>query len=132
MENIIVVLTIQSFSDIITNSSSELFVIQKDPNYSVDLIREMLNDMFQAFLKNREYQSYYPNRQSLDDILSIRVAENDRDEDFGRDDPYEGWNIKWKKGDIIIESDSSNTIPGEMMSFIEYWCGNNVIRKHLG
>jgi hypothetical protein len=60
----------------------------------------------------------------IDDILSFEVASTD-----GKID---GWNIKYKKGDMLIWSADENSIPYWLMEFIEQLNYNHISRYHLG
>lgn len=112
---------IQSISDIITNSSSEVFVISTDKHAEVAEFIRSICDIFGV---------------DMDEIMTFDSAtENGR---------IRGWDIKYKKGDLIIESTGDNSIPGIIMTIIEelnwnYYLPNieplnikNVTRKHLG
>lgn len=92
-----------SFSDVITNSSSEVFVLHPKPEVNKeDLlyeIEEMLNTLC-------ELTGEDPN-----EMYSIGSA--------GCTTINEDWWYYQEEGDIIIESISDNTIPGWMMDFIE-------------
>lgn len=90
---------IQSISDIITNSSSEVFVIKgkKERNQEImELIINLYN------LLGRE----------IDDDLEIFVSSRDYKD-------YKELGYKCRKGDIIIQSTSDNSIPCAIMYFIE-------------
>lgn len=109
---------IQSISDIITNSSSEVFVIkgQEERNQEImDLITGLYN------LLGRD----------IDDDLEIFIS----DEMFSDPD----WNYKYEEGDIVIYSNDDNSIPYAIMVFIEelpyfldYLHYGDVTRCHLG
>jgi hypothetical protein len=109
---------IQSFSDIITNSSSEIFVIKCNN-------KDVLNEI----------------KQIVDDIVdAARLPKYETLESYFADFDYENhdWDYSYKKGDLIIESCSDNTIPGWLMDFIEScqwkYCDDDVSvdRTHLG
>lgn len=103
---------IQSYSDVITNSSSELFVIKgtdEGKNSVVKLI-EALRDVLD------------------DDLgLSFEYAANDmrcdHTETYGKTVYHlnsDGWDYEYDKGDLIIESHDDNTIPFPIMELLEY------------
>lgn len=111
---------IQSISDIITNSSSEVFVISTDKHAEV---AKFIKDICNVF------------GVDMDAIMEFKSAtENGR----------VGYNSKHKKGDLIISSTGDNTIPGIIMKIIEEldWHSHlpnikplditNVTREHLG
>lgn len=93
-----------SFSDVITNSSSEVFVLHPKPEVNKEdflhEIEEVLDTLCELTGENRE-EMYY-----------ISSADNT--------EINENWDYYQEEGDIIIESISDNTIPGWMMEFIEY------------
>ena len=103
----IVKLTTQSVSDIITNSSSEVFVVRNLKSRNQELQELITSVMTAAGLE-------------IDDILSFEVASTD------------GWNIKYKKGDMLIWSADENSIPYWLMEFIEQLNYNHISRYHLG
>lgn len=107
----IVKLTTQSVSDIITNSSSEVFVVRNLKSKNQELQELITSVMTAAGLE-------------IDDILSFEVASTD-----GKID---GWNIKYKKGDMLIWSADENSIPYWLMEFIERLNYNHISRYHLG
>lgn len=115
-----IMIKIQSFSDIITNSSSEVFVISTDKHAEVAEFIKNVCDLFGV---------------DMDEIMEFDSAtENGR----------VGYNLKHKKGDLIIYSTGDNTIPGVIMQIIEDldWHSylpnigplniKNVTREHLG
>ena len=127
MEKIII--KIQNISDVITNSSSEIFICQSEtPEQTIELIREVLGDVYENLKKarsnaGRNTYSYYG--ETLDDILTIDIADEEYSDNF--------YNYSYKKGDILIESTSDNSIPSIIMDFIyEFFSWNNVERFHLG
>ena len=110
---------IQSISDIITNSSSEVFVISTNKHAEVASFIKDICDIFGV---------------DMDDIMEFESATKD-----GR----VGYDLKPKKGDLIIYSTGDNTIPWAIIHLIEEldWCHTpkvetlnikNVIRQHLG
>lgn len=123
------VIKIQNISDVITNSSSEIFICQSEtPEQTIELIREVLGDVYENLQKarsnaDRNTYSYYG--ESLDDILTISIADADYSDNF--------YNYSYKKGDILIESTSDNSIPTIIMDFIyEFFSWDKVERYHLG
>lgn len=115
-----IMIKIQSFSDIITNSSSEVFVISTDKHAEVAEFIKNVCDLFGV---------------DMDEIMEFDSAtENER----------VGYNLKCKKGDLIIYSTGDNTIPDIIMDIIKDLDWNsylpniaplnikNVTREHLG
>lgn len=124
-----IVIKIQNISDVITNSSSELFICKSEnPQEVADTIKEVLTDVYENFRKARSCAgkntlSLY--EESLDEILEISVADHD-----GEDSD---WGYSYKKGDIIIEGLYDNSIPPILMDFIyEFFDWGKVERHHLG
>lgn len=123
------VIKIQTFSDIITNSSSEVFVCKSDnPEEKAELLREVLSGMFMLYRKGMGMDG--PDApewfgRTLDDILEISVSDTSyRDKE---------WDYTVEAGDIIIESTEDNSIPDFMMDVIESMLGwGNYERHHLG
>ncbi len=109
---------IQSFTDIITNSSSEIFIIKgkKEKNQEViDLV----------------YGIYGLLGRDIDEDINVYVASADYKD--------RGWGYKYKRGDIIIESVSDNSVPWAVVEFIEnlhsvldFISYGDVERHHLG
>ena len=122
-------INIQNVSDVITNSSSEIFICQTDnPEQTAEVIREVLTSVYENLQKARSCaykntKSYWG--ETLDDILTITVA----DRDGGDCD----WGYTYKAGDILIESTEDNSIPPIIMDFIyEFFDYRKCKRIHLG
>lgn len=115
-------IAIQSVTDLITNSSSEVFIIHASEP-SLKEIEETIRKVFEIC------------GEDIDECLTFEYADED-----GSDN---GWDYDWKKGDLIIHSTGDNSIPYYLMEFIEsyprstnkydneigYW---DVQRHHLG
>lgn len=110
---------IQSFSDIITNSSSELFII-KNPKEKGEEIVKFLTGVYELLGRN------------IDDDLYIGPADQD---DIAE---AKDWGYKCKKGDMVIWSAGENSIPYPIMVLIEGLDSlidipyGSVERHHLG
>lgn len=110
---------IQSFSDVITNSSSELFII-RNPKEKGDKITEFLQGVYELL------------ERDIDDDMEIGPAGSSgiaRAKECG---------YTVKKGDLLIWSTSDNSIPLGIINLIEglpslfnisYY---SVERHHLG
>jgi hypothetical protein len=158
------VIDVHSTLDVITNSSSELFVISDDT--TVEAIEEMLrymadqwNDMAkkgvfgQWYVKNKRASLSGNNKEipeepikSFDEMFgNIFIYEQHRqetdaeqirrwdEESRERGHNYSsGWGYEKPEnvGKIIIESKSDNSIPGEIMEWIE--SAFSAKRWHLG
>lgn len=111
---------IQSISDIITNSSSEVFIIDSDQN---DKIITFIKDVCDICGWN------------ANGIMTFETADCDGSI------PY--WDVSYKKGNLIIRSCSDNSIPYIIMELISdlRWMNpptldgveiKQVNRQHLG
>ena len=111
---------IQSISDIITNSSSEVFIIDSNKHR---LVAKLIEEICEVF-------GYDMNK-----IMEF--------ESVTKDGKIDGWDIKYKKGNLLIHSSDENSIPSIIMTLIEElkwdWSPRvkemnikNVRREHLG
>ena len=96
---------IQSVSDLITNSSSEVFICSVNNTNARALAAEI-----QGFIDTLmevlgfEGDDYYSGAE-------VTIANSDGEID--------GWGYKYKKGDILIESRDDNSIPWSIMAVLE-------------
>lgn len=110
---------IQSFSDIITNSSSELFII-KNPKEEGEKITEFLQGVYELLGRD------------MDEDLCINTANNNTIREVA-DHGY-----KAKKGDLVIWSADENSIPYAIIALIENLDSlfnipySDIKRYHLG
>lgn len=117
---------IQSVSDLITNSSSEVFICQVDTN-DTEALKSEIESLINTLMETLEYVN--------DDYYTGAVVEI-----ADEDGVIEGWNYKYKKGDILIWSREENSIPWNIMEILgdlEYLPKfedkvTNVERHHLG
>lgn len=91
---------IQSFSDIITNSSSELFII-RNPKEEGEKITEFLQGVYELLGRD------------INDDMEISPADSN---DMAQAKEC-GYTVK--KGDLVIWSTSDNSIPWGIMDLIE-------------
>jgi hypothetical protein len=115
-----IIINIHSLVDVITNSSTELFVIDK--NKSLKFVKEVLQMAIDLHNKSNE-QKY-----TFEDVF-------DEPKTFEGKYVVEGWE-DYYASDIIdgieIYGASDNSIPYWMFEFIEYTFGYNTERFHLG
>lgn len=86
---------IQSFSDIITNSSSEVFVIESKDH---EKIKTFLADVCEVF------------GWDVNDLMTFESVEEDGE--------VEGWDSTYKAGNLLIWSADDNSIPSVIMDVI--------------
>jgi hypothetical protein len=120
---------IQTISDIITNSSSEIFICKSDnAEQTIELLEEVLESVYENYKKARDHagsNTYCYYGETLSDILTISIAKHDESDCF--------YNYKITKGDVLIESTGDNSIPPIIMDFIElFFQWDKVKRVHLG
>lgn len=96
-------LNIQSVSDIITNSSSEVFVIKGAGKYQEE-VEKFLHEVMRVL------------GWEGDPAYGFSVTE--ASQDFS--DRY--YEYGYKEGDLVIESDSDNSIPYIIMEIIDDLC----------
>jgi len=150
MSKKILIINLHSVIDVITNSSSELFVI--DNSKSIESIKEMLTLMLHYwnemaadgifgdhYVKNKQY-SFKDNKinnehepiLNYEDVFGdIYVYTKEKYDNRGQysDDRYE---TETNIGKIFIESSTDNSIPSEMFEWIESAFGYRTERFHLG
>ena len=111
---------IQSFSDIITNSSSEVFVVESKDH---ERIKTFLADVCEVFGWN------------VNDLMTFESVEEDGQ--------VEDWDSTYKAGDLLIWSSDENSIPSVIIDIIsEIGWGyipaledvtiSDITREHLG
>ncbi len=151
----ILIINLHSMIDVITNSSSELFVCDTDK--SVETVKEILKELLEKYgelesvgcdnKSYRDFDSVFGRIEKVEDISSLYnyIVYYSGECDFWKSNkPYkkikemeDKWFEEHKKeleekylGKIIIESASDNTIPYELWDKINYlFEGYN---KHLG
>lgn len=95
---------IQSVSDLITNSSSEVFICQVDTN-DTEAMKSEIESLINTLMEALGYVN--------DDYYTGAVVEI-----ADEDGVIEGWNYKYKKGDILIWSREENSIPWNIMDIL--------------
>jgi hypothetical protein len=138
----IIMVNAHSVVDVITNSSSELFVVHG--NKTIEQIEAILRKLVDNYNANQEIGAYdkYSCQISYDEcfgdiyiytkeMCAEDEAEADRcQKQYGDDCTYGYEGRKENIGKIFIESKSDNTIPYEMFDMIHNIF--NTSRYHLG
>ena len=91
-----------SFSDVITNSSSEVFVIHSKPEF-----QDEINESIPQLLIN------------LCDLTSLDIDEVMEFEVADKSEVNRDWSYHVASNDLLIHSRGDNSIPGWLMDFIE-------------
>ncbi len=143
------VINIHSFVDVITNSSSELFVLDASYKKSIETVREILevmlkhwNEMAIAgifgdhYVTNKRYSfSGNTNKKPIlnfDDVFG-HIYVYTKEMYDSRDKEYNNRYANIENiGCIIIESQYDNSIPNQMFDWIESAFGYVPQRIHLG
>ncbi len=113
-----IIINIHSMVDIITNSSTELFVL--DTEKSVEVVKEILEEAI------RLHNTANNVNLKFDDVFQELYFGNAKNE---LDDW--GYTTNLKEG-IVIRSATDNAIPYWMFEFIESIFGYSTERFHLG
>ena len=95
-------INILSISDVITNSSSEVFIIHGKPECQDELneeIPELLNKLCEAI------------NLDINKIMDFEISDSTYED--------EDWNYHVENNDLIIRSQNDNSIPSWLMDFIE-------------
>lgn len=95
---------IQSVSDLITNSSSEVFICQVNTS-DTEALKSEIESLINTLMEALGYVN--------DDYYTGAVVEI-----ADEDGVIEGWNYKYKKGDILIWSREENSIPWNIIDIL--------------
>lgn len=125
-------LKIQSIADIITNSSSEIFVIKnpKGLSLSEDNYSGFLQDLeayANLLLEFKHSQGCYESDDSISDWYETEIADEKNYDGF--------YNYGYDVGDLLVESSGDNSMPYELMEYVESSAinhGYSCKRTHLG
>lgn len=120
MEDKTIKLNFHSFVDVITNSSTELFVLDTDK--ALESVKEILQAAID--LHNKANGTNY----KFEDIFDEPYVGSGKEQLDGWEDYYSS---KIEDG-IIIEGADDNSIPYWMFEFIESTFGYKTERFHLG
>jgi hypothetical protein len=137
----LLIINTHSFVDVITNSSSELFVCNKEK--SLDTVKKVLEEKWAEFIKSHPNQYDYEgddgkrvvvaNKESVWDVLHVRQGPSEHEQEVidGKSE-WGGWGYEshLKKDTILIQSNDDNSIPFDFFDVIEdvFDCD----RVHLG
>lgn len=138
MDKKTIAIKIHSFVDVITNSSTELFMCNKKK--SVKQVKEVLKDIVNHYNNGVKKKLYgeYGKKISIDNFIvriytkkeyDKHIKENTKYGDYGDWDGY-GYEKKENIGKIIIKGSDDNIIPYELFDMIEDVFDAD--RKHLG
>jgi hypothetical protein len=127
MKTLFVIKT-HSFVDLITNSSSELFVCNTDK--TVKMAKEILIKLAKLYNQTQDLKEnggYKIDIKNLfTEIMTVQIADKEENDTGGQ---YSfGYTIK--EGDLIIRSVEDNSIPYQMFDSIEEIF--HASRHHLG
>jgi len=125
MKKTFFVVSIHSFVDVITNSSTELFVASGEK--SADMVRGILEEKWPY------YKALYNDTgsEALSDCLTVTLADEETVKDY-----HENWADDYpslkhlKVGDVLITGTDDNSIPYKFFDVIED--SFNCKRYHLG
>ena len=132
MNQILIIDKPHSFVDVITNSSTTLFV--SDIGKSVDTVRDLLHDKWIKFIE------LYPNKYDYENDDGTRYVQANRqnpEEVFSVDEAKQNYTCEYygysyKKGDILIRGVDDNSIPSEFFDVIHNTLGYGCKQIHLG
>lgn len=119
-----IIVNVHSIVDVITNSSTELFVC--DTKKSLDQVKEILEKMLDLYNSTLEDEHPY----SFEDVFCEPYIYTKEIYERKKDDDYWGYDNEETIGKIIIMSSSDNSIPFSLFDLIEDVFNAN--RKHLG
>jgi hypothetical protein len=127
------VVDVHSVLDVITNSSSELFVISDNTTVSAveDLLKYMV-DTWNEMADKGIFGKWHQDRETLkyENCMGVRLMDPS-DINIGEDAKYSwGYETEENVGKIIIESTTDNSIPWEIIEWIESAFSSK--RWHLG
>ena len=129
MKTLLIIKT-HSFVDVITNSSTELFVC--DDEKTLEEVKNLLQEKWKLF---RELYDGNP-KEDVFDILNVELVdkkymvkvEEARKGEWGY--WLDGYGVSTKDGDVHISGNDDNSIPYEFWDVIEKLF--NTTRYHLG
>lgn len=111
-------LNVHSIIDVITNSSTEMFICNTDK--TVEVVKELLDAILSA------YNKAGGGTRPLDEIMDVFIAEQPEYDSAICED----YGISWDGKKTIIEGKDDNSIPYWMWEIIENLF--NAERHHLG
>lgn len=146
----IIIINIHSFVDVITNSSTELFVLGDAK--SIDAVKEMLQFMLDKwnelavkgvfgdhYVKNKRFtigkeSKPKPIKTFGNTFGNIFIYTEKKYKQDMKNSPGYGWGYEKKEniGKIFIQGYTDNSIPSEIFDWIEAAFGLTTERYHLG
>jgi len=133
MKNVFVI-DIHSVLDVVTNSSSELFVISDDTTVTAveDLLRYLV-DTWNEMADKGVFGKWHQERETVkyENCMSVRLMDPSDVEHDEHEKRYNwGYEVEENVRKIIIESTTDNSIPWEIIEWIE--SAFSAKRWHLG
>ena len=117
-----IAINVHSFVDVITNSSSELFVCDTDK--SMTAVKQILSDKLRSYNRNNQRDVSFEDAFREPYIFTQEMLDN-----VNKDWSW-GWEKQENVGKLIIESCTDNSIPYDMWDDINYiFNGYNI---HMG
>ena len=117
-----IAINVHSFVDVITNSSSELFVCDTDK--SMTAVKQILSDKLRSYNRNNQRDVSFEDAFREPYIFTQEMLDN-----VNKDWSW-GWEKQENVGKIIIRSIGDNSIPWEIVEWIE--SAFSARRWHLG
>jgi hypothetical protein len=121
----LLIINVDSFVDLITNSSSELFICAG--NQTIQVIEDVLIELAKEYNKLSK-DKWDKNVPEDKEMFFKYIISRPTTAKFDEIDGYFDYEIK--KGDIIIYSHGDNSIPWRLMEMIENKL--NATQVHLG
>jgi len=126
MDKKMIIIKIHSFVDVITNSSTEIFVT--NTKKSLKQVKEVVRDIVNHYNDGVEKELYDGNKILIDNFLIYVYTK----EKYDKNPKERYWDYEKKEniGKIMIEGSGDNIIPYELWDTIERVFNAN--REHLG
>jgi hypothetical protein len=124
---------LHSFSSLITNSSTDIYVLPHSLYKSVEEVMSVLKEIIAEYNDRVELKPYadWEHTVNLDSILTVEKKESDLHDVLDLSDGSKHIWQSWKKDDIVIIGLDDNSIPGDVQDSIEVRFPRHK-RYHLG